>query len=246
MLRILQLRRFGLLWLCLSALFQAPAEARVFLRWGAGRHAARTLEALGGKSAYESAITLNGGKGDLRVYTFTRSPRDVAQALEKAFGVSGLSSGEDSMALATVRSRGMVLRLIVVQLPGRDITLVFAVEQSEEEFARSSSPPDDASIGTIPAYPGSRALFRAEDLGSQTALVVSEARAPAADVRAFYRSRLKAEGWEPALPPPNGPGAEPPLGVYLRSGQICCVLAEEKGFRGETRATILYKTEAIE
>jgi len=224
------------------------ALGRVFLRRPAAAQAEHTLSALGGRPVYAADITLNGGDGRLRVYAFERPLVEVGRDLEEAFGIHGLADRGASMALATARLRGLALRFIVVDLTGGRQTLVFAVEQTEREFAASKSPPGDGAVGGIPAYPGSRPLFKAEDNNTGMALAVSSSRAAAATVREFYRSRLHSDGWEDAIPPASensaagGPARDPALIVYLKPAEFCCVLAQENGFPDGTRITIVHKT----
>ena len=211
------------------------------------------MESLGGKSVYEADITLNGGNGKLRVYAFDRPLRAVGRDLEQAFGIDGIAGGHGSMALATAHLDGIVLRLVAVDLTGGRQTMVFTVQQTEREFALSKEPPEDGAVGGIPAYPGSRPLFKAEDHNTGTALAVSRSGSPAAVVREFYRSRLPADGWEEAIPnknenTPHGdhPTAGPSLSVYMKPAAVCCVLAEENGFPNTSRITIVHKTQRID
>jgi len=244
--------RSRLLILFLIAIVPLQAEAKIFLRWGTRARVGRTMETLGGKQVYEAEISLNEGRGDLRIYAFDRSALEVGRDLEKAFETSGLTGRRASMAFATVRLRGVVLRIVVLDLADGDQTLVFAIEQSASEFKRSASPPENGSVGGIPPYPGSRALFKADDENTGMAFVVSEVQASAENVREFYLSRLVADGWDEAVSPvtkntPAGirPGSSPSLGLYLKPGKVCCVLAEENGFPKVTRITIVHKTQLV-
>jgi hypothetical protein len=239
--------------LCLLTALPFPAEARVFLRWGSGARVERTLETLGGKTIYEARITLNGGDGNLRICAFERPMHEVGRDLEKAFGTDGLTGRAASMAFATTRLRGRVLRFVVLDLTGGRQTLVFVIEQTKREFTRSKSPPADGAVDGIPEYPGCSPVFKAEDHNTGTAFAVSQARAPAATIREFYRVRLAADGWKEAIsqadagrPARISQPAGPSLIVCLKPGKLCCILAEENDFPGATRITIVHKTQRIE
>ena len=47
-------------------------HSRVFYRWHSGSRSARVMEALGGKTAYETKVNINGGKGQLAVFKFNK------------------------------------------------------------------------------------------------------------------------------------------------------------------------------
>ncbi len=109
-------------------------------------------------------------------------------------------------------------------------------------------------MNTIPAYPGSEPVFFAEDENTRMSMAIAKTNASTAGVRKFFESSLTASGWTLAFPGnrarQTGLSAPSPqahsMPVYLRSGEICCVLVAPSKIPGHSRITLLHKRQGMQ
>ena len=175
----------------------------------------------------------------MTVYGFDKDLGDVVRELRIVFGSQDLRYAGGTLALATIRSAGKVLRLVVVGLSQEGQTVLFHLEQSREEYDASSRPPDRHLLAELPQYPGSDPMFFVRDEGTRLSLAVSATHSGQDEIRAFFDFGLPAAGWRTALPPVPGVPAQG-LQMFLRGEEICCVFVET-GRAGRNRVTLLYK-----
>lgn len=233
---------------CLALLLAAATcHARVFLRWGAASQSTRALRELGGKIVYEAPVTINGGHGDLVIFNFDRSPGELMPRMRSIFGLKNFGFAGGNTAVANVRSSAIVIRLIALRLNNPGQTLVFKVEQSEDEYKSSQSPPEDHPTTPIPPYPGSKPEFYVRDGNTEASLAISTADSAPGTVRDFFRARLTASGWTPALAPAQADRhllRDQSMSVYLKDRQMCCVMVTAE-VAGTSRITLLHKTQGM-
>jgi hypothetical protein len=217
------------------------AEARVFDRWRAGSQSTRTLEALGGRVAYETEVRSNGGAGRMTVLRFDRGPDAVAADIERAFAVRWPEGGDAAARLVTVRDSGQVIRLLLAPAadPGRAVLFQYA--QSEAQFRESGQAPPPAPVAGIPAFPGATAVSSLRNEGTGTTLAVWDADAAPAAVQEFYAGTLRAAGWRAATPGRDDAG----LAVFVRGPEICCVGVSAGRAGGPCRISLLHRRQGL-
>lgn len=253
--------KFFLIATVLSAM-TIVCDARVFLRWGSRAQSTMAIEASGGKMAYETSVVVNGGKGQLTVFSFDRAISEVIRQLSKIFNTDNFNYCRKTMGYALIDSGDTVLRLIVISLDDYRQTLVFKIEQSASEFKASIKPPDRHLMKTIPGYPGSEPVFFAKDENTRMSMAISKTQSAPAGVCDFFESRLISSGWRPALvagsalhhnKTASGTGMEgisdalrgSGMAIYLKGMEICCVLVDSSEVTGENRITILHKQPGV-
>jgi len=208
----------------------------------------KTMESLGGAVAYEAAVVVNGGSGQLTVFGFDQSLREVVRGLSKAFAIPGFTYSGGSMGYGSVTADGKALGFVAIRIEEQRKTVVFQIEQSEEDRRQSSVPPAASMLRAVPSYPESTPVFFASDGNSGMSLEVSRVRADEEAVRRFFAGALPGAGWtyafgptpdanDPALAAAGGPS----LKVYLKKHQVCCVLVDASDVADETRITVLHK-----
>ncbi|MDI6774937.1 MAG: hypothetical protein QME60_06035 [Verrucomicrobiota bacterium] len=243
-------RRSSLLGVFIIALIlvAVAAPGRVFRRWSSATQSTRALEAVGGAIAYEAPVVVNEGKGALVILGFESPAEDVARTLARVFKLDSLVFAGGAMGFATASSDGVTLRLLLLQLPGQSMTLVFKIEQTAEEARRSAAPPARHLLDALPAYAPSEPALFLRDEGTGFSLASARTRSSPAAVLEFYRNRLPRLGWTPALAPRTADGTTPTrssLLVFHRGPNLCCVYAEAAAESGETRITLLHKQQAM-
>jgi len=229
------------------------AYGRVFLRWGAAGRCARTLREAGGQQAYASRVVVNGGNGDLHVFSFETGIGDLVKRLATAFGMPGLAYRGGDMATGFVRAEGRVVRLTVVRFSRSAQTLVFALSQAAADFDESRTLRREDIPRELPLYPGAKPLFLAQHEKSGMHLLVSKARADAGAVQSALRAQLAGDGWEPFFletdPAPASPrdrgGHQLSVQFYLKPGRLCCVHAGPTLDGDQTRITVLQKQQQM-
>lgn len=217
------------------------SQGRVFFRWGAAAQSLHALEALGGTLVYEAPVSINGGKGQLTVFSFEKRIDDVAGELTRAFGMTGYHYAGGTMGYGSVSANGQTRTLVAIQLGEPLRTIVFHTEQSDEESRRSASPPTGPLLTDIPEFPGSTPVFSARDENAGMGMAISRTQTGEAEVRQALDMALAGEGWKSAFPTAGGTAPNSSLKVYLKQQQVCCVLVDASERQGETRITILHK-----
>ena len=193
----------------------APAQGRVFRRWQAADAAVRTLEAAGGKRAYEAPVSINGVDGRVTVLGFDASLPAVMRTAAGRFGFTEATPPNATLAVRRIDGARGTLDLVAAEVSlGR--TLVFVLESTDTTGAGAARPPDGLSL-----YPGATPAFSARDRRARLQFCLAATPAAAAGVRAYYRAELTAGGWTPL----TGPGTADGLDVYLKPGGVCCVYA---------------------
>jgi hypothetical protein len=228
------------------AVFSAvpPAHARVFFRWGARDSDVRALTESGGRLAFQSKVRINNGGGGLSVFGFEAAIEDVARDMRRLYGLPPTALTGGSFTSAEAVADGRHLRLILLRPGSRVQTLLFRIEQSAEDHRASGQPPQTHLLTEVPPFPGSLPSFYMLDASTSTSIAIAATTASAAEVHAFYRSSLAADGWQPALPG-MGPAPAPGAVVYLRGPEICCCYADTGRDGGATRITLLHKRQGV-
>ena len=222
------------------------SQARVSLRWGSASDSTRALEGAGGSLAYESTITLNGGKGDLTIVGFEKKIGSVISSLSTLFNIHESVAPGSTMAFLTAHADGYVLRLIVIQLGHGEQTLVFTIRQTEADYLASTRPPEIHMLKDMPAFPGSDPLFYAVDDKSQAGVELSTTSSDTDAVHTFFAAQLAASGWVSSIPAPATAGTQPAMKVYMRDAEVCCVMVDPSESSAKNRITILHKKRGIE
>lgn len=219
------------------ALFAArPAEARVFLRWGAAARSTRAIEESGGRAAYTAIVMINGGSGTLTVFSFDRPLAETVAALSAVFA-QRLQYGGGNMATGTIEQDGRSLHLTLLELGRGKQTILFKLEQSAREAKTSRSRDGIESPAGMPAFPSGRVLFTAADESGGFRMAVSGAAAQGEAVQSYFAQELQSKGWVPALPA----AASDAMRTYLRGPELCIVQTQDDSATGQTHITVLQK-----
>jgi len=226
--------RFRLLF-CVLLLAGVTARARVFWRWGASGRARAVLEAAGGSLAYEADVVLNGGDGRLCVYGFRGSFAQVKTALARAFDEDAFRGRHGSMVLARIAQQRAALTLLLIRTPTG--AAAFAFEQPDGEKKHRPE-----HVAQIPPYPDAEPLFSAVDEEADCSFGLARTAAAPGDVSAFYRQRLRADGWRPVPVAAGATGNRPGMLMFQKARAVCTVYAARaKRSRTATHIAIVHK-----
>lgn len=213
-------KNFSILIVTLILLTALFAHARVFTTWSTGRNIVRFITNIGGRSAYETSMNINGQPGHITVFGFPQSQ----------------SYWERKMHSISFKQDSTLTTLLGIQLS--DKSLLFQIERAEPS-ASALIP----LLKEIPSYPQSIPAFYAHDDNTLMALSVSRSSAPPADIRSFYRAILPADGWH--APVPTLESCPTGMSFYIRGNEVACVSVDKEKISGETRITLLYKKQGI-
>lgn len=226
--------------LLVFAITLVAGHAKVFLRWGAGPYAHEILAARGGRTAYQSDITINGVPADLSVIAFKEPLHAVLHRLQHRLADSSTRYAAGSMAHARLRPEHGGARLLLLSTPFPSRTLVFAVTGD----TRGAGPRLAHAYRhfPVPPYPGAVPAFTFSDAAARTAVASAATPDSSHTVQAFFRTRLVAEGWTLA-PLPSMPLTS--TGFYLRGDDLCCVTTEARPPGNDTLITVLHKRQEL-
>jgi hypothetical protein len=211
-------------------------QGRVFMRWNAASQGAQAMEKLGGKLTYDAAMTVNGGRGRLMVFSFDGALAETTRRLSGAFGIDKFNGDSETMAIGSATSGDNVIKLIALSPGSETQTLVFMFEQSSADAKASGDVPQRHYMEVVSPYPGSDPVFYAKDDNTGMSLEISTTAAGAGDARAFFDSSLAGAGWKPAMPEQNSGFA-----VFQRGSEVSCVLIAADETTGRNRITVLHK-----
>jgi hypothetical protein len=229
--------RLAVLLLIASGL---SSEARVFYRWGAAAGSNRALQDQGGTLAYQSSVTINGGKGNLDVFSFERSIADTVTLIDATFKTRLDFSG-GSLASGSVSRDGRQIRLILIMLDSRNRTMVFKLDQSEEDAEASRKPAQTDPLPGITPFPGATPALSVEDRDGGYHLTASTAAADPGAIQNFFAAQLAAAGWRDALPAASAGASSAALRIFQKGNELCLVHAQPSGPSRLTRITVLHK-----
>ncbi len=234
----MQRGRIFLICLLGMGLVAGPAASRVFWRRTASGPA--VLDSLPGwRTVYRADVRINGRPGALHIAACDEAAPAAAERLRGAWrgGAPAFQQGA-GISTGTARAAGRVSRFLLLEMPNTATTLVFVLEQSEEDYRASLAPPGAAGLAGWPVYPGSLPRLRVENGATGAGLAVMTAGASAAAAADFYREALAARGFQPLLPEPSG-GRDRSLLIYGKGRALCCVLASEGGGPAQSTITLL-------
>jgi len=184
-------------------------------------------------------MKLNGGAGALEVYQVEGTPPQVLERLTagyRALGAQVFCVSGAKLGWGVVLYEGRVIRLLVSNMGQHNTCMLFRIEQTEAEFARSQGVPTAPLPPTVPLYPGTRwtQSIENEDAHSMTATATVGAE-PNAVLR-YYAETLPSAGWAPGLGPRDQASS-----LYVRGAELLAITANSTGVRGQTVVIFLHK-----
>ena len=217
--------------------------ARVFLKWGKKTTFVH-VDDLGYDKAYNTTMKINGASADVEVMQSDRDMHSTLKQLKRLYekaGGSPIIYRDGSTAWGIISIHKHIVRLLVVNLDDRPFPTVFRIRQSEAAYKKSKKKNTTARITKIPIYPGSQLSHSSEDELTKMQLEVSKTSAAPKQVRQFFSTALKKEGWSPALPVLTSP--DNPLGtlIYTKRGRVCLISARASDTPGESVITLVHK-----
>lgn len=219
---------------CLLVAWLVPAaHADVFMR--IGNRAERVLEQAGGRSVYQTDVSINGQPASLTLLGFDRSPGEVGPQLAQRLGLPVPSAGEaDGAHLTGVRK---TRALNVILLPGSrpDTTLAMLVDQRAANASRAAD--QDMRWPDLPHPVDAMPTFTAVNAATRTTLAVANAAAAPEALHAEMLTRLQADGWQPAAPRARNGS----LALYNRGGAMLLVYTQSAPENNQTRITLLQR-----
>jgi hypothetical protein len=213
-------------------------EARVFLRWGRQTDAASVVRALGGETAYQAPVTINGIPGNLAVFSFSEP---MQQCMQRILAVlqPGTSAPRDAALSTTFTRENEHLRLLAFSdgegTAARTILFLTSIPADQQDAAQK--PPDTYPAKAIPVFPGSRLLFSASNHETDSHFVFAECDSTPETITGFMATRFTAGQWVP-LSPPAGTGN---FTIYGRANELCCVYVGKAEGAAPIPLGILYK-----
>lgn len=225
----------------LATLLLAPdtAPARVFESWGARSSDPVRALMVGEHPAYTTAMKLNGGAGTLEAYQVEGTPPQVLERLTagyRALGAQVFCVSGAQLGWGVVLYEGRVIRLLVTNMGQHSTCMLFRIEQTEAEFARSQGTPPAPLPPGVPLYPGTRWTQSIENESANSTTATATVGADPTAVLRYYAEALPAAGWQPGLGP-----RDQATGLYVRGSELLVVNANSTGVRGQTMVIFLHK-----
>lgn len=240
-------RRFrrALSALCVLCVLCIPsAHARVFQRLGGARKITAVLQQIGGRTAYKSDITLNGGDARLTIVGMPGAIKDVARSLQGSLGKNAFANTSGGLLRTKIKEKSGTTRILLIHLPSHAQTLAFLVEQSTSEAERTDRGEVSADIPGVALFPDSVPHFSAQDKRANVTFNVLQTSASLDTVQAWHESELSRSGW--ALMAPPTAHATGGMQVFSRGRDMCCVTVNTVLGTKENTITLLHKKPGIE
>jgi hypothetical protein len=227
------------LLLALALLAPLAAPALVFERWGARANDPVRAIMAGEHPAYTTAMKLNGGAGSLEVYQVEGSPPQVLERLTagyRALGAQVFCVSGPKLGWGVVLDGGRVIRLLAAHMDQRNTCMLFRMEQTEAEFARSQQAPARPLPPDVPLFPGLRWTQAIENDAAHSTTATATVGADPNSVLRYYAEAMRNAGWKPGLGP-----RDQASDIYVRGAEILAINANSTGVRGQTVVIFLHK-----
>jgi hypothetical protein len=232
-------RFWTLAFLVLALLAPLAAPALVFERWGARSNDPVRALMVGEHPAYTTAMKLNGGAGSLEIYQVEGTPPQALERLTagyRALGAQVFCVSGPQLGWGLVLDGGRVIRLLVTNMGEHHTSMLFRMEQTEQEFARSQQAPVQPLPPDVPLYPGTRWTQSIDDEAANSTTATATVGADPVAVLRYYAETLPNAGWKPGLGP-----RDQASGIYVRGSELLVVNANSTGVRGQTVVIFLHK-----
>ena len=221
------------------------AEARVFLRTGGAGSGIVDPGAFGWDTAYQTSMSINGGRAELATWSAPEALSTAVKRLREACqrrNVAALFFASGDLAWGLASGDGRVVRFLLTASGGGRQSLVFAVDQSADDYRLSAQRPTSHLLREVPPFPQSTPDLYVADDGTATAVEISRSPVEPQQIRAHYESALPAAGW--ALAPPQRVGSAS-AAVYVKDNQLCVLLIKSTGFDGGSVITLMHKRQNL-
>lgn len=185
--------------------------------------------------AYQTAIEMDGGKGELTIHVSGERLRGIEAHLRKRHGDALAWSPGEVMAWGMVIEDRALHRYLVQPRPddqgGYWIT---SLSMPIRETTPPGRPSRAHQLTDLPALPNSRPTFHSLDKGNRTEVEISVT--PAAPDAALDQlsTMIEADGWQPS--PANVGGFR----MFVRRKRVA-FLGAQRGKDGQTRVLRLHK-----
>ncbi len=210
-------------------------HAIVFTSRPAGADVPGFLQSLGGRTAYQAPVQINGAAATLTVVGFD-DPDAVRAGQIRAALLPEAEAGGDTMSTLTRPDR--VTRLLVLRPGGGDKTLVVLIEQTPDAFRKSRQGKASQTAFPLAFYPGSTVGLQAENKDTGVSFTTLSAVAAPGQVAAYYAAGLRSAGWQPMFP-----GVDTGADLYLREHALCLVMVTAgSGETAKSHITLLHKS----
>lgn len=216
----------------------------MFQRLGGSQKITAALQRIGGRTAYQSNITLNGGDARLTIVGMPGSIKDVARSLQAPLGNSAFGNTSGSVLRTQLKEKSGTTRILLIHLPTHAQTLAFLVEQSTSEAARTDRGTVSADIPGVALFPDSVPHFSAEDKRVNVRFNVLQTAASLDTIQAWHENELSRSGW--SLMVPSSARTTGGMQIFSRGRDMCCVYVNSVPGSKENTITLLHKKPGIE
>ncbi|HAS82638.1 MAG TPA: hypothetical protein DCS43_08210 [Verrucomicrobia bacterium] len=193
------------------------------------------LQSMGGQTAYQAPVRINGADATLTVVGLDDPDAVRASQIRAALLPEAIGEGD---ALSIITRPDRVTRLLVFRPGDGGKTLVVLIEQTPAAFRQSREGASRRQAFPLSLYPGSTVGLQAENKDTGVSFATLNAVAAPEQVSAYYASGLRSAGWLPMFP-----GVDSGADLYLRENALCFVIVTAKtGKTGESHITLLHKS----
>ena len=225
--------------LLLAALAPLVAPAVVFERWGLRGHDPIRALMVGEHPAYTTAMKLNGGAGEMEIYQVEGTPPQALERLTtgyRALGAQVFCVSGPKLGWGIVLDGGRVFRLLAANTGKHNTCMIFRMEQTEAEFARSQRQPALPLPADIPLYPGLRWTQTIENEAAHSTTATATVGVEPNTVLRYYAETLARAGWTPGLGPRDQASS-----IFTRGAELLAINAKSTGVRGQTMIIFIHK-----
>jgi len=229
--------------LLLLALPLVSSSGKVFLnRFLAHGQAALDTTAAWQK-IYECPVIINSSRGMLSVYGCDEPLEEVMAKLNLAFpqDENNAVMQNQNMGWVTCKTCDQLLRLQILAMPETGKSVIFAIEQTQAEFAKSAEIPKQSSIFSPRSFPRAKltSLFKNEESGTTLETMLFNALPD--ETAGNIAEELSRCGWQMIFPLENPTAAGTRFFVFKSSAALCAVTTAPALRENKTCVTFLHK-----
>ncbi len=221
----------------LLTLLIAPQSStgRVFERWRTTGGIRERMAHTGATELLSGNIAINDGSGTVNVFGIEEPLAKAWRGIMQANGLTP-STPAGTMAFSRTVNNNMVVALLGLQLPDRNRTLLFTLQQSAHEAERSRNVPQTHRLNNLPVYHNSQPEFFASHDETRFKLEISRSTDAAEIIRLKMDASLRGQGWLRISPAHEH--NLPSLLAYGRENESCWLFVAPAGTQPAPATTI--------
>jgi|GEM_PF-2447138 len=217
------------------------SSGRVFMKFSA--HGRQVFDTTAGwQKIYRCSVLINSSRAELSVYGCDEPPDTALARLKHAFPQEIVQ--EQNTGWMTINTGDKILRLLAPAMPEAEKCVIFALEQTPDEYSKSLKPLRQSAIFGPHSFPGGELSCTLKNEADGTILETMYFNSSPEKVAGQITSKLSGSGWRQILPPKNHDNGEGHSFLIFKNSSALCTVMIAPALR-ENRTCVTFTQKEI-